>query len=33
MLSQVFFIGVGRTAAKELQQVIAPTGATRLYRG
>jgi len=33
MLKQVFFIGDGRTSAGVVQQVLIPTGATRLFLG
>jgi len=33
MLQQVFFIGDGRTSTGEIQSVVAPAGATRLFLG
>jgi RHS repeat-associated protein len=32
-LKQVFFIGDGRTSSGDIQQIIVPAGATRLYLG
>jgi hypothetical protein len=33
LLQQTFFIGNGRTSSNQVQQVIAPAGATRLFLG
>jgi hypothetical protein len=33
LLKQVFFIGDGRTSGGQVQQVVVPSGATRLYLG